>query len=219
MDSMEDSFCGIDGLVTGITFSADSVKKKIILKLKDRNAPHQGASSSVANSPSSTAARQCQQQEAGGKLIRSILSSNETGQNQSSTAVQAQQKTETMSLDNVKRPLRPTNSRLGLNGHVSNDIAAFECDFDTKSVSNEKFIKKALHGSGSGSEKHEKRTRNKDRPDHGVWSPLHCSDVRKASEELLTPSVLQSAQASRNPNEDSVNALPGENVNYKDASV
>ncbi|TYH46140.1 hypothetical protein ES332_D11G315400v1 [Gossypium tomentosum] len=74
-----------------------------------------------------------------------------------------------MSLDNVKRPLRPTNSRLGLNG--------------------------------SGSEKHEKRTRNKDRPDHGVWSPLHCSDVRKASEELLTPSVLQSAQASRNPNE------------------
>ncbi|MFQ6619773.1 hypothetical protein Gotur_000228, partial [Gossypium turneri] len=47
-----------------------------------------------------------------------------------------------MSLDNVKRPLRPTNSRLGLNGRVSNDIAAFKCDFDTKSVSNEKFIKK-----------------------------------------------------------------------------
>ncbi|MBA0785351.1 hypothetical protein Gotri_025626, partial [Gossypium trilobum] len=198
--------CGIDGLVTGITFSADSVKKKIILKPKDRNAPHgeskqQGASSSVANSPSSTAARQRQQQEAGGKLIRSILSSNETGQNQSSTAVQAQQKTETMSLDNVKRPLRPTNSQLGLNGRVSNDIAAFECDFDTKSVSNEKFIKKALHGSGSGCEKHEKHTRIKDRPNHGVWSPLHCSDVPKASEELLTPSVLQSAQASRNPNE------------------
>ncbi|PPD98690.1 hypothetical protein GOBAR_DD04274 [Gossypium barbadense] len=108
-----------------------------------------------ANSPGSTAARQRQQQEAGGKLIRSILSSNETGQNQSSTAVQAQQKTETMSLDNVKRPLRPTNSRLGLNGPVSNDIATFECDFDTKSVSNEKFIKKALHGSSSRSEKHE----------------------------------------------------------------
>ncbi|PPD78819.1 hypothetical protein GOBAR_DD24252 [Gossypium barbadense] len=39
---------------------------------------------------------------------------------------------------------------------VSNDIAALECDFDTKSVSNDKFIKKALRGSGSGSEKHEK---------------------------------------------------------------
>ncbi|MFQ6629266.1 hypothetical protein Gotur_007397 [Gossypium turneri] len=59
-----------------------------------------------------------------------------------------------MSLDNVKRPLRPTNSRLGLNGRVSNDIATLECDFDTKSVSN-------------------------DKPDHGVWSPLHCSDVPK----------------------------------------
>ncbi|MFQ6644813.1 hypothetical protein Gotur_020006 [Gossypium turneri] len=52
-------------------------------------------------------------------------------------------------------------------GHVSNDIAALECDVDTKSVSDNKFIKKALHGS--------------------------------ASEERLTPSVLQSAQASRNP--------------------
>ncbi|MBA0871281.1 hypothetical protein Goshw_023620, partial [Gossypium schwendimanii] len=32
-------------------------------------------------------------------------------------------------------------------GHVSNDIAALECDVDTKSVSDNKFIKKALHGS------------------------------------------------------------------------
>ncbi|KAK5839357.1 hypothetical protein PVK06_008136 [Gossypium arboreum] len=54
---------------------------------------------------------------------------------------------------------------------------------------------------GSGSEKHEKRTRNKDRPDHRVWSPLHYSDVSKASEKCLTPFVLQSAQASRNPSE------------------
>ncbi|TYI54781.1 hypothetical protein E1A91_D11G097500v1 [Gossypium mustelinum] len=131
MDSMESSVRGIDGFVTGITFSADSVKKNIILKPKDRNATHvsegeseqQGASSSVANSPA-------------------------------------------MSLDNVKRPLRPTDSRLGLNGSVSNDIAALECDFDTKSVSND-------------NEKHEKRTRNKDRPDHGVWSPLHCSNFPK----------------------------------------
>ncbi|MBA0845116.1 hypothetical protein Goarm_023281, partial [Gossypium armourianum] len=53
----------------------------------------------------------------------------------------------------------------------------------------------------SESEKHEKRARNKDRLDHGVWSPLHCSDVQKASEERLTPSVLQSAQAYHNPSE------------------
>ncbi|KAH1056804.1 hypothetical protein J1N35_034869 [Gossypium stocksii] len=84
-----------------------------------------------------------------------------------------------MSLDNVKRPLRPTNSRLGLNGRVSNDIIALGCNVDRKSVSDDKFIKKALHGSSSGSEKHEKRTRNKDRLDHGVWDPLHCSDFHK----------------------------------------
>ncbi|MBA0810526.1 hypothetical protein Gohar_002512, partial [Gossypium harknessii] len=97
--------------------------------------------------------------------------------------------------------IRPANSRLGLNGRVSNDIIALECDVDTKSVSNNKFIKKALHGLGSRSEKHEKRTRNKDRPDHRVWAFLHCSDVPKASEERLTPFVLQSALASCNPNE------------------
>ncbi|KAB2025131.1 hypothetical protein ES319_D06G130600v1, partial [Gossypium barbadense] len=168
---MEGTIRGIDSIVIGITFFVDSVKEKIILKPKDLNAPHvrfsegeseqQGASSSIPNSPSSTAARQRQQQEATGKLIRSILSCNETGQNQSSKA-------------------RPTNSRLGLNGRVSNDIASLECDFDTKIVSNDKFRKKALHGSGSGSEKHEKHTRNKDRPDHGIWSPLHCPDVPKA---------------------------------------
>ncbi|KAH1048127.1 hypothetical protein J1N35_038911 [Gossypium stocksii] len=151
----------------------------------------EGASSSITNSPGSTAARQRQQQEAGGKLIRSILSSNEMSQNQSSAVVQAKQKTETMSLDNFKKLLRPTNSRLGLNDRVSNDIAALECDVDTKSVSDDKFIKKkALHGSCFGSEKHEKRTRNNDRPDHGVWDPLHCSDVPKACEEHLTPFVL-----------------------------
>ncbi|KAK5784571.1 hypothetical protein PVK06_039097 [Gossypium arboreum] len=93
------------------------------------------------------------------------------------------------------------NSRLGLNGRVSNDIASLECDVETKSFLDGKFIRKAMHGSGSRSEKHEKRTRNKDRPDHRVWFPLHCSDVPKASEERLTPSVLQSAQASHNPSE------------------
>ncbi|KAB2026602.1 hypothetical protein ES319_D06G231500v1 [Gossypium barbadense] len=157
--------CGIDGPVTGITFSADSGKKKILLlKPKDREAPNvpegaseqQGASSPVVNSPGSSASRQGQRRKAGGKLIRSILLRNEAGQNQSSAAVQPQQQTQ--SPDTVKRPPQPTNTR-----------------------------------SGSGSEKHEKRTRNKDRPDRGVWAPLHRSDVSQSSEERL----IQSVQASR----------------------
>ncbi|GFY88600.1 Smg-4/UPF3 family protein [Actinidia rufa] len=35
------------------------------------------------------------------------------------------------------------------------------------------------------SEKQEKRTRNKDRPDRGVWTPLHRSDRSHASDESL----------------------------------
>ncbi|KAK8559866.1 hypothetical protein V6N13_016599 [Hibiscus sabdariffa] len=133
--------CGIDGPVTGITFSADSGKKKILLlKPKDREAPNvpegvseqQGASSPAASTPGSTASRQGQRRKAGGKLIRSILLRNEAGQNQSSAAAQPQQKTQAMSPDTVKKPPQPTNTRMG-----------------------------------SGSEKHEKRTRNKDRPDRG----------------------------------------------------
>lgn len=80
----------------------------------------QGAASSspVVNTLGSTAPRQGQRREAGGKLRRNILLSNEAGQNQSSAAVQPQQKTQTMSPDNVKRPPRPSNTRLGMHGHV-----------------------------------------------------------------------------------------------------
>ncbi|KAK8546878.1 hypothetical protein V6N13_093917 [Hibiscus sabdariffa] len=152
--------CGIDGPVTGITFAADSGKKKILLlKPKDQEAPNvpegvsvqQGASSPAVNTPGSTASRQGQRRKAGGKLIRSILLRNEAGQNQSSAAVQPQQKTQAMSPDTVKKPPQMTNTRLG-----------------------------------SGSEKHEKRTRNKDRPDRGVWAPLNRSDFSQSSEERLT---------------------------------
>ncbi|KAB2026603.1 hypothetical protein ES319_D06G231500v1 [Gossypium barbadense] len=216
--------CGIDGPVTGITFSADSGKKKILLlKPKDREAPNvpegaseqQGASSPVVNSPGSSASRQGQRRKAGGKLIRSILLRNEAGQNQSSAAVQPQQQTQ--SPDTVKRPPQPTNTRSGMNGHVPNEMPALKSDGDTKRVSDDKFIKKGLHGSGSGSEKHEKRTRNKDRPDRGVWAPLHRSDVSQSSEERL----IQSVQASRSmevmqvPIDNSAGALQPMDLSYQ----
>ncbi|KAK8524900.1 hypothetical protein V6N12_029752 [Hibiscus sabdariffa] len=52
------------------------------------------------------------------------------------------------------------------------------------------------------SEKHEKHTRNKNRrPDPGIWTPLLRSDIPQASEEHLTPSVLQSARPTRNPSQ------------------
>ncbi|EOY26871.1 Smg-4/UPF3 family protein, putative isoform 2 [Theobroma cacao] len=188
---------GIDGPVTGITLTADSGKKKILLlKPKDQEAPHvpqgaseqQGSSSPVANSPGSTAPKQSQRREAGGRLIRSILLSNEASQNQPLAGVKPQQKTQTMNLDNVKRPPRPANTRLG-----------------------------------SGSEKHEKRIRNKDRLDRGVWAPLRGSDVSQASEERFSPSMSQSAQASSNSIEgemkgDIPNGRSGRNVPSENGS-
>ncbi|XP_017978862.1 PREDICTED: regulator of nonsense transcripts UPF3 isoform X1 [Theobroma cacao] len=224
---------GIDGPVTGITLTADSGKKKILLlKPKDQEAPHvpqgaseqQGSSSPVANSPGSTAPKQSQRREAGGRLIRSILLSNEASQNQPLAGVKPQQKTQTMNLDNVKRPPRPANTRLGMHGHVSNnEIPALKSDGDKKGASNDKFIKKGLHGSGSGSEKHEKRIRNKDRLDRGVWAPLRGSDVSQASEERFSPSMSQSAQASSNSIEgemkgDIPNGRSGRNVPSENGS-
>ncbi|GFY88584.1 Smg-4/UPF3 family protein [Actinidia rufa] len=44
------------------------------------------------------------------------------------------------------------------------------------------------------SEKQEKRTRNKDRPDRGVWTPLHRSDRSHASDESFSSSAFQSTQ-------------------------
>ncbi|KAE8696437.1 Smg-4/UPF3 family protein, putative isoform 6 [Hibiscus syriacus] len=129
--------CGIDGPVTGINFCADSGKQKILLlKPKDRKAPQasegepelQGAPSPVATSSGSTALRQRQRQEDGGKLIRGILLSNESSQNRSSAVVQPQQKNETMSLDNVKRPPRPTNARLGFGSEKHENVQEIRID-------------------------------------------------------------------------------------------
>lgn len=45
------------------------------------------------------------------------------------------------------------------------------------------------------SEKPEKRTRNKDRPDRGVWAPLRRGDVPHSSEERISSSILQPTQS------------------------
>lgn len=50
--------------------------------------------------------------------------------------------------------------------------------------------KRDLHGLGS-SEKTEKRTRNKDRPDRGVWTPLRRSDVPHAGNDHSSSSLAQ----------------------------
>ena len=79
----------------------------------------QGVASPAGNSPASTAPKETQRREAGGRLIRSILINNEARQSQSSTAVQPQQKIQILNSESGKRPPRNVNARLGLNGLVS----------------------------------------------------------------------------------------------------
>uniref|UniRef100_A0A2N9HDF6 UPF3 domain-containing protein n=1 Tax=Fagus sylvatica TaxID=28930 RepID=A0A2N9HDF6_FAGSY len=200
-----DIFENETGSVSGIPVTADSGKKRfLLLKGKDRgvsNIPEgllqqQGVTSPAGNSPASTAPKETQRREAGGRLIRSILINNEARQSQSSTAVQPQQKIQILNSESGKRPPRNVNARLGLNGLVSkNEPNSFGSEGNTKRTADDKFTKKDFQGLGNVNEKQEKRTRNRDRPDRGVWTPLRRSDVSHASDENLSSSVLHPTQS------------------------
>ena len=117
-------------------------------------------------------------------MIRNILLNNETRQAQTSTAIQSQQKIQILNSENVKRPPRPSNIRSGMNGHVSH----IDSEGDRRKDLDDKFTKKDLHNMSNVNEKPEKRTRNKDRPDRGVWAPLRRSDVSHTSDMLSSVS-------------------------------
>ncbi|KAJ7982750.1 Regulator of nonsense transcripts UPF3 [Quillaja saponaria] len=150
---------GIVGSVSGIPLTAVSGNKKILLlKGREQEIPHvlddtlQQQSVSYVRNASLSEPNQNQRREASGRLIRSILLNNGARQSQSTSTVQPP--------ENGKRPPRPVNAR----------------------ASDEKFTKIDMPGTGVVVEKQQKRTRNKDRPDRGVWTPLRRSDVSNASD-------------------------------------
>lgn len=156
----------------------------------------QGVTSLAGNSPSSTAPKENQRREAGGRLIRNVLLNSDARHSQSSTAVQPHQKIQILNSESGKRPPRPVNARLGPNGLVAkNETNSFGSEGDTKRTADDKFTKKDLQGLGNVSEKQEKRTRNRDRPDRGVWTPLRRSDVSHTSDENLSYSMLHPTQS------------------------
>lgn len=187
----------IEGSVSGIPVLADSGKKKILLlKGKRPETPvstgmSQQQDTSLGNSAVSAAPKQNQRREAGGKLIRSILLNNEARQTQASAPGQHQQKVQILNSENVKRLPRSSNARSGLNGHVSHN----DPEGDRRKDPDDKFTKKDLHNMSTLSEKPEKRTRNKDRPDRGVWAPLRRGDVPHSSEERISSLIFQSPQS------------------------
>ncbi|KAA8545457.1 hypothetical protein F0562_020241 [Nyssa sinensis] len=169
----------------GVSGTADIGKKKILLlKGKEKEIPYvsggmtlqQTAASPVKKSPGSTL-KQNQRREASGRIIRSILLNKDARQSQSSSVVQSEQQIQTSNLEKDKRPPRPLNVQLFFK--------------DTNGAQEDKVGNDLL---GFSSEKQEKRTRNKDRPDRGVWTPLRRSDGSHASDESLQSSTSQAAQ-------------------------
>lgn len=157
----------------GSSGTSDIGKKKILLlKGKEKEIPHmttglspQQSSLSVNKlSHSSGALKQNQQREASGRIIRSILLNKDTQQNQS------EQQNSSQVMD--RRPPRPPNVPPFLKD--SNGLPDDMVD-----------------SHGFYSEKQDKRTRNRDRPDRGVW---RRSDGSHASDESLSSSTSQSTQ-------------------------
>lgn len=156
----------------------------------------QGVTSVTGNSSASTAPKENQHREGGERVIKSILLNHEAHQSRSSTAVQSQQKIKILSSESGKRPPRAVSARLVSNGLASqSELNSFGSEGDTKRTPEDKFTKKIMPGLGNVSEKQEKRTRNRDRPDRGVWTPLHRSDLSHASDDRLSPPVSHSTHS------------------------
>ncbi|XP_075089868.1 regulator of nonsense transcripts UPF3 isoform X2 [Nicotiana tabacum] len=101
-----------------------------------------------------------QRQEASGKIIRSILL-KDARQNQSASQSELQIQ------DKDKRPPRPPSMQL--------------FQKDTSGANEDKVAGNDLHVVHI--EKQERRSRNRDRPDRGVWAPLRRADSSQASNE------------------------------------
>nr|KJB47863.1 hypothetical protein B456_008G045900 [Gossypium raimondii] len=160
--------------VSGIT---DAGKKKVLLlKGKEREFSHvagsmlrqQDIASPITKILGSTPIKQNVGRE--GRIIRGVLLNKDARE---SSRVQSEQQLQAPNLEKDRRPSRHSHAQLVLKDTNSSDDK----------------VGSDLHGS----EKPERRRRNKDRPDRGVWT-LRRSDGSYASDESLSSSASQSAQ-------------------------
>ena len=132
----------------------------------------QNVTSSIKNILGSTPTKQNSRHE--GRIIRGMLLNNDSRQSQSS-GVQSEQQIQTSNLEKDRRPPRHSYAQL-----------VFKA---ANSAPDDKIFRNDLHAS----EKPERRSRNKDRPDRGVCTHRH-SDGSYASDESLSSFASQSAQ-------------------------
>ncbi|XP_031250018.1 regulator of nonsense transcripts UPF3-like [Pistacia vera] len=185
-----DTILGLESTVSGITLTSDSGKKKILLlKPKDPEISHGETSSGGITT---TTTKQIQRRES---------------QTQPLAAVQAREK-QGLNIENGKPLPRSMNRQSRTDGHVSNnDLHTSRSDRDTKRGPDSRFVRKVLNGLGTESEKQEKRTRNRDRPDYVSWAPLRHSDVAQITEQR---------SSSMQPNELLSNSIEAPHGDIKD---
>lgn len=164
---------------SGVSGAVDAGKKKVLLlKGKEREISHhllqQNVTSPVKNILGANAPKQNQRREGSGRIIRSILLNKDARQSQSSM-FQTEQQSQASNLEKEKRPPRPPHIQLASK--------------ETNGAQDDKVVGNDVHSFVS--EKQDKRTRNKDRPDRGVWTPLRRSDGSHASDESLSSSASQ----------------------------
>ncbi|MQM02411.1 hypothetical protein Taro_035178 [Colocasia esculenta] len=148
----------------------------------------QAATSPARSSSVSTAFKHSHRHGASGKLIRSILS-KEARQSQSHPATyHSEQQTQISNLEKDKRPPRPPNLRIVSKDHIaSNSSHAPPPDNDVKFSSDDKVGTNDLHGAVPTGERHDRRSRKKERLDR-VWTPLRRADGSNASDDSLSSS-------------------------------
>ncbi|KAG8368865.1 hypothetical protein BUALT_Bualt15G0091100 [Buddleja alternifolia] len=137
-------------------------KKILLLKGTEKEISSQNAATPKI-SHYSAHPKQNQQREASGRIIRSILLNRDTRQNGPSSMSQSEMRIQ----DREKRPPLPPSVHL--------------FQKNTNGTPEDKVVINDLRAVYM--EKQERRTRNKDRPDRGVWTPFRRSDGSHASEE------------------------------------
>ncbi|WOL12695.1 regulator of nonsense transcripts UPF3-like isoform X3 [Canna indica] len=135
---------------------------------------------SMRSSPTSTS----RHNQASRRIIKSILL-KEGRPDQSYTTSHPEQQMQAVNVEKDKRPPRPPNPSSHVRDHISRSSSlASVSDGDDKKYMDDKVAVNNKHGSVSISDKHEKRTRNKERPDRGVWAPLRRPDRSQSSEGI-----------------------------------
>lgn len=145
---------------------------------------HQIVTSSVRGSPISTSRKN----QANGKIIRSILR-KEGRMDQSYISTTHTEQLMDMANVEDKHPPRSHTQH-------SSSFASFS-DGDDNKYTDDVSVINNKHGSVSISKKHDRRTRNKEIPDHGVWAPLRHPGRSQSNDGI--PSSSEDAQGLANP--------------------